>query len=208
MIIACLGWGSLIWDPRTLPIRRVWFEDGPFAPVEFSRLSSDGRITLVIDRGAAPVRLMWAQMASTELDEARAALRDREQITAKEWNAFIGAWKRGDPAPDTIPEISGWAEARGIDGVVWTALGPKFDGLEKGDRPSVEQVIAYLSGLTGPRREHAKNYIEQTPRQIDTEYRRRIEASLGWGLPGGVTRSTRSCFPASPWSISRQTQSS
>jgi hypothetical protein len=184
MIIACLGWGSLIWDPRTLPIRRVWFEDGPFAPVEFSRLSSDGRITLVIDRGAAPVRIMWAQMTSTELDEARAALRDREQITAKEWDQFIGTWKRGDPAPDSIPEISPWAETRGIEAAVWTALGPNFEGIEKGGRPSVEQVIAYLSGLTGPRREHAKNYVEQTPRQIDTGYRRRIEASLGWVYRG------------------------
>ena len=39
MKIACLGWGSVIWDPRALPIQREWFKDGPFAPVEFTRQS-------------------------------------------------------------------------------------------------------------------------------------------------------------------------
>ncbi len=76
MIIACLGWGSLIWDTRTLPVRRQWFMDGPFAPVEFTRQSSDGRITLVIDRNAHPVRLLWAQMATTDLAHARESLRE------------------------------------------------------------------------------------------------------------------------------------
>src|SRR5690348_5301348 len=54
MKIACLGWGSLVWDPRALPIQREWFKDGPFAPIEFTRKSTDGRITLVIDPSAHP----------------------------------------------------------------------------------------------------------------------------------------------------------
>ncbi len=49
MRIACLGGGSLVWDPGGLPIQRSWFCGGPFAPVEFTRQSSGGRITLVID---------------------------------------------------------------------------------------------------------------------------------------------------------------
>jgi cation transport regulator ChaC len=180
MIIACLGWGSLIWDPRTLLVRNEWFTDGPFASIEFTRQSSDGHITLVIDRSAVPVRLLWAQMATSDLAIARESLRDREQITAKEWSSLIGSWKRGDLAPDTIPALSAWAESRGVEAVIWTALEPKFKGRDQGQSPSAQEVIAHLNGLTGPQRDYAKQYIERAPRQIDTEYRRRIEATLGW----------------------------
>ena len=68
--------------------------DGPLAPIEFTRQSLDGRVTLVIDRSAAPVRLLWAQMTTTDLSRAKESLRDREQLTAKEWSSLIGSWQR------------------------------------------------------------------------------------------------------------------
>lgn len=176
--IACLGWGSLIWDPRALPIRREWFKDGPLVPVEFTRQSSDGRMTLVIDSSARPMRVLWARMLSTDIQTAKEAFRDREGITGNDSLSRIGSWQRGGSAPKGIPDLPQWVEDRGLDAVVWTALGPRFDKKEMS--PSVDEVITYLRSLAGTARNHAKEYIERAPRQIDTDFRRKIEAALGW----------------------------
>src|SRR5512143_907918 len=99
MKIACLGWGSLIWDPRVLPIQRPWLEDGPLAPVQFRRKSLDGRIPLVLDPQAAPVPLLWGPMLLTELNAAKEALAEREQLTGKTRERGIGCWQTGDRHP-------------------------------------------------------------------------------------------------------------
>jgi hypothetical protein len=176
--IACLGWGSLVWDPRSLPIQRAWFSDGPFVRVEFTRQSSDGRVTLVVEPNAAPVRVLWAVMLPTDLELAREALRDREGITAKKWESLIGSWQRNEEVPQSIPDLSNWTQANGLDAVIWTALDYKFDGLDVS--PTADQVVDYLRPLTGTMRENAERYVRYAPRQIDTEYRRKIEAELGW----------------------------
>lgn len=178
IIIACLGWGSLVWDPRELPIQRTWFEDGPFIHVEFARQSSDGRITLVLERAACPARSLWAVMDTREVEAARSALCKREGIREKKEHCDIGSWSSGQPSPELIPGLSEWANSRSIRHVVWTALPPKFNGTEQ--TPTVEQVVQYLSSLTGTRRDNAERYIRLAPRQIDTAYRRRIEADLQW----------------------------
>jgi len=176
--IACLGWGSLIWDPQGLPIRRHWFEDGPFAPVEFSRKSKDGLITLVLDPDAAQVRLLWSLFDTSDVHAAGAALGAREGVGTENLEGSIGKWQSREKPPQLIPDLGDWAAARGIDAVVWTSLPPKFDGTT--GRPGPEAIVEYLTSLLGSKRDHAERYIRNAPRQIDTEYRRLIEAHLGW----------------------------
>jgi len=88
MKIACLGWGSLIWRPENLLIRREWFADGVILPIEFARQSKDGRLTLVITEGAKPVRALWALTATDDLATAKNSLLIREGIPEKKLGQF------------------------------------------------------------------------------------------------------------------------
>jgi hypothetical protein len=173
--IAVLGWGSLVWDPRTLPIRRQWFADGPLVRVEFLRESADRRVTLVLDPGAPAVRSLWAIMDTTDLNDARRQLREREGCN----NDSIGYWPANNVVPPSIIDLPKWAECRSIDAIVWTALGSKWDGRE-GVRPKADLVIGHLKSLRGTERDQAERYVRRAPRQIDTPYRRRIEPELQW----------------------------
>ena len=176
--IACLGWGSLIWDPRDLPIQRAWYRDGPLISVEFARQSADGRITLVIEPGAVPVRTLWALMDDRDIAAAQKSLRKREGIGPRS-SHHIGKWSSEENPPNEIPNLSAWAKERGVEGVVWTALPAKFDGKD-GRTPSEDEVISYLGRLRGAKRDVAEEYIRRAPSQVDTQYRRRIEAEFGW----------------------------
>lgn len=178
-IIACLGWGSLVWDTRTLPIQRQWFCDGPFVRVELVRKSRNGRVTLVLDEAAdTPVRSLWAVMDTSDRARAITLLREREEIPAANEAKHIGVWSVGDKPPSLILGLSEWAQARGVGCVIWTALPRKFDNLDR--TVTADEVVTYLGGLAGRVRDEAEHYVRFAPPQIDTPYRRGIEAALGW----------------------------
>ncbi|UUD64633.1 hypothetical protein D16iCDA_02715 [Pseudomonas seleniipraecipitans] len=175
MVIACLGWGSLIWKPGALPVANNWFSDGPALPIEFSRVGDGGELATAICMNAPPCKVLWTTLRVQSLAEAREALRQREKIPVDRYDA-VGVFVRGK-AP--IGEIAEWASARQLDAVIWTALPPRLGNVE-GQIPSLEDAIAYLDSLTGDTLNHACDYIKQVPEQIDTPYRREIIERLGW----------------------------
>jgi hypothetical protein len=172
--IACLGWGSLVWDPRDLQFEEPWFFDGPNVQVEFLRKSKNKRITLVLDASAAPVPSCWVKMAGKDVTAAVASLRAREDTSTTN----IGVWKIGDPSPGPISNLPKWAASHGMGVMIWTNLPRQFGELE---RPATaDEVIARLSGLIGEERDRAEEYVRRAPRQIDTAYRQKIAEALGW----------------------------
>lgn len=84
MRIAIIGWGSLIWDPRELPREGTWQSGGPRLPIEFSRVSQDCRLTLVIDyENGAATQTRYVLSPRVDLDDAIEDLRVREGTNKK-----------------------------------------------------------------------------------------------------------------------------
>ena len=185
-VIACIGWGSLVWDPRDLPLRGQWQNDGPILPVEFVRESGakagmrGDKITLVIHPAAPRVQTYWALLDVPDLETARRQLASREGIP-KRWEKDIGyADLTGGATMGSESEtIASWGAKLALSGVVWTNLPPKFDGII-GTIPTPEDVVAFLQNLDEAKRAEAEEYVRQVPSQIDTPYRRLIEERLGW----------------------------
>lgn len=178
-MIAVLGWGSLVWNPGTLPLGSGWFEDGPELPVEFARKSKDGRLTLVL-HGQKRVPVLWAKLDCKGKSEAIEALRKREGTRER----HIG-WRFGSSQSTSTEfgeqhriSISQWCFEKGLDGVVWTALPPKFgkDEAKNGIAPTQQEAIDYLHRLEGSHRDLAFEYIREAPQQIRTPYRAAFES--------------------------------
>lgn len=120
MRIACLGWGSLVWDLPGLPIGGNWSADGPLVSVEFLRESRDHHITLVLHEPAPPVRSLWAEMNTPDLETAIEALRHHESTASR----FIGAALTGKVSATAILDANDWLAARELDAPIWTDLPP------------------------------------------------------------------------------------
>lgn len=182
MKIACLAWGSLIWKSAPLELASSWKDDGPQLPIELVRVGDGGELATTLWAGAATQRSLWALLKQTDLSLARELLRQREKIDADrpEW---VGSY----PTQSAYPwnsVIAQWLRTKDLDAVIWTALPPRFEGVE-GQAPDMDQAVRYLQQLQGDRRRHAESYIRRIPPDLSTRYRRAIETALGW-LPSAA----------------------
>lgn len=174
-MIACLGWGSLVWDPRSLHMSSEWRADGPAVHVDYFRQSSDGRLTLVLNRSAFVSPSLWCLLATSDLTEASKALACREGLPSTK---RIGTWSIGDSAPGTIQNLDIWAASKSLNHVVWTDLPPKFNN--RPTPPTAEEAVAYLRNLSNEASMRAEEYVRRTPAQIQTALRRVFEQELHW----------------------------
>lgn len=177
MKIAILGWGSLIWDQRDLPTLGVWQKGGPVLPIEFSRISSDGRLTLVIDeKNGVPVKTRYVESGSGTLGQAIEDLRKREGTS----KSMIGVVSQTINIPKSGSDtIKGWADEHKWDAMIWTGLPSNFEDI-KNVPFTVENGLTYLRGLAGEKRGKAREYIDRAPEEVVTPLRREL-ATKGWG---------------------------
>lgn len=176
MKIAILGWGSLIWDPRDLPRESFWERPGPCLPLEFSRVSRDCRLTLVIDRDHGDdCETYYVLSPRADVEDAIEDLRSREDTPDKSNIGFVDLEHRRERRRDqkSVKIIRAWAEERQFSGVVWTDLKANFEK-QTGTPFSVEAAVAYLGGLPETARKLALSYIDNAPKEISTPLRREL----------------------------------
>jgi hypothetical protein len=191
MKIAILGWGSLIKEPRGLPIVGEWQPDGPKLWIEFSRISKLGAragcLTLVIDEHCeSEVTTLHALSQRSDLSSAIADLQAREGTSIEnigfcETAAERFALKALSRHPKSCERIRAWAQAKGFGAVVWTALARRFKDGPPGVPFSPTAALNYLNGLPAATKEKALAYIYNAPEQTMTPFRRRLLAQSSAG---------------------------
>ncbi len=181
MTVIVLGWGSLIWNPERFRIAGQWFRDGPQLPVEFARVSRDGRLTLVLYPRAEKLPVLWAQAATDDLDQAIEDLREREKTVTRRigFLSIADGRMRCNVVPEAVHDIRRWGQEKDADAVIWTDMRPYFEK-PTGTRFTQDNVIIYLEGLPKDARRRAEEYVRRAPPQIRTEMRKVIEERLGW----------------------------
>jgi len=180
MKIAILGWGSLVWDPRDLPHYGPWESGGPEFPIEFSRVSSDCRLTLVVDPSGPTVPTRFALSPRSNISDAIEDLRKREGTTRKNIGSFIAPTSASSRTEfhhqvDVTEIVGPWCVNKRIDACVWTALLPNFKE-ELGSDFSPDQAVAYLERLGTSARDNALKYIRNAPAEVATPARQKVSA--------------------------------
>jgi hypothetical protein len=176
MTIAILGWGSLIWQPKELAFNAAigWQKEGPMLPIEFARISKDGRLTLVISKNGTEVKTLYAISNYETTEEAVLNLAVRESSGRPSIGYFEKATESVSPPNFQFKQnIKEWIDQTDFDAVIWTNLGENWTE-KTNDR------INYLKELKEPTRAIAEEYIRRTPIQILTTLRKSIEQELNW----------------------------
>lgn len=172
----------MIWQPEELGYDKKlgWIKEGPYLPLEFSRISENGRLTLVIDKNAQKVKTLYSISLYNELDDAISNLAVREKCFENKIGRYLKY--NEDSYPKEFPfnkDIKEWINTTDFDAVIWTNLSKKFkDKIGLNHNP--ENVIDYLQSLPQEVKDIAEEYIKKAPCQINTSLRKEIEDKLGW----------------------------
>jgi hypothetical protein len=184
MNIAFVGWGSLIWNPCGLKTTGSWKTDGPLLPVEFARISKNGRLTLVLYPDAWDVQTLWVHAACSDLQEAIDNLAKREE-TSRNGIGFIcipDCNKRCIVVPEISSRVKMWTRQKEFDAIVWTDLPSNFEKRTK-MQFNENNVVKYLLELKRRDPEayqRSEEYIRKAPDQIETKVRQRLRQEFGW----------------------------
>ena len=177
MKIGILAWGSLYWDLGSLKIIDEWKSDGVILPIEFSRISDNGkgRLTLVIDEvNGSEIKTYWNTSSFSNLEKSIKDLKDREKTTNRNigYIDLIENKSYSKFSESLIKQIKNWAELKKLEAVIWTDLESNFYKYTNLDF-SIENGLEYINNLDKITQEKAIEYINKAPEQTITKLRNR-----------------------------------
>lgn len=181
MKIAIIGWGSSIWDPRELPREGIWQEDGPILKIEFSRISRDCRLTLVVDeKNGVEVKTRFVLSPRSDIEDTMNDLRIREG-TGKKWIGYVDIKHDQNSLiynPNQVnihKNVKNWCIDKSFDAAVWTALLPNFFKETKHNF-SIDNALKYIESLPKSAKNSALKYIQNAPFEVLTPLRSKLIA--------------------------------
>jgi hypothetical protein len=162
-------------------------------PIEFARISDDGRLTLVIHAGSqeqpTPAqRTYWALSEFENLKDARRNLKSRERTSLKHIHSLTADGQReGAVDGDISARIRDWlTDHKDLHAAIWTGLPSNWDKKPGGGEFSVEGAVQYLIELECARDEaktayeRAFEYVTNAPSQIKTPVREIMRKERAW----------------------------
>ena len=120
-------------------------------------------------------------MIVSDITEAKKYLAQREGISDRNIRYSIGFWDKASNSShgQSSTEVEIWAKNKELDGVVWTNLKYGFK-LSRNVMPEYQDILSHFESLSNEQRIVAEKYVRKTPIQINTEFRSKLEADLGW----------------------------
>jgi hypothetical protein len=145
MKIAYFAWGSLLWNNEGLELQTPWKKTNIKLPLNFSRISDNGkgRLTLVIDNKDGILNPIYYAISKTDnLNIAIENLKIREK-TIKKYIGYINLKNDSSRFSDrisinNIQKFKSFAVKNKIDAIVWTDLYPNFKNF------STENALKYI----------------------------------------------------------------
>ena len=172
-----IGWGSLVSSPRELATAGPFEPSGPELPIEFLRVSGDGRLTLVIDERYGSICSTYSADSSfASLPDAMENLRRREGMRSLKAVGFVNGEQNAESPTarrrhlKTLRVVREWLKSSGGDAVIWTALESNFETCTK-RQFSTDTAIWYLESLEPEDLNRALDYIRSAPQEVRTPLR-------------------------------------
>jgi hypothetical protein len=146
MKIAYFAWGSLLWNSDGLDLEIKWKKTNIHLPLNFSRISDNGRgrLTLVIDNiNGVSNPIYYAITKINNLNKAIKNLKIREGTISK----YIGYINLKNDSirysdrltQNDIESFRSFAKKHKIDAIIWTDLYPNFKNF------STDNALKYIN---------------------------------------------------------------